>query len=77
MAYRAMMGGTWGHNLGLDWGAPWIESASSTVIQLGMCFAIERRIEAPDIGGANYENNVIVTDTNAEIVTPAPDSYGE
>jgi Xaa-Pro aminopeptidase len=74
---REMMGGTWGHSLGLDWGAPWIESASSTVIQPGMCFAIERRIEAPGIGGANYENDVIVTDAGPEIVTPAPDSYGE
>ena len=74
---RAMMGGTWGHNLGLDWGAPWIESASSIVIQLGMCFAIERRIEAPSIGGANYENDVIVTDDGPGIVTPAHDCYGE
>jgi len=74
---RERMGGTWGHSLGLDWGAPWIESACSTVIQSGMCFAIERRIEAPGIGGANYENDVIVTDAGPEIVTPARDRYGE
>ena len=74
---RAMMGGTWGHSLGLDWGAPWIEASSSTVIRSGMCFAIERRIEAPGIGGANYENDVIVTDAGPEIVTLAPDRYGE
>jgi Xaa-Pro dipeptidase len=74
---QTTMGGTWGHSLGLDWGAPWIESASSTVIRSGMCFAIERRIEAPDIGGANYENDVIVTAAEPEIVTPAPDRYGE
>jgi Xaa-Pro aminopeptidase len=73
----AMMGDTWGHSLGLDWGAPWIESTSSTVIRPGMCFAIERRIEAPGIGGANYENNVIVTNAGPEIVTPASDRYGE
>ena len=71
------MGGTWGHSLGLDWGSPWIESSSSTVIRSGMCFAIERRIEAPGIGGANYENDVIVTDAGPEIITPAPDRYGE
>ena len=74
---RTMMGGTWGHSLGLDWGAPWIETNSSTVIRSGMCFAIERRIEAPGLGGANYENDVIVTDAGPEIVTPAPDRYGE
>jgi Xaa-Pro aminopeptidase len=72
-----MMGGTWGHSLGLDWGPPWIESTSSSVIRSGMCFAIERRIEAPRFGGANYENDVIVTDAGPEIVTPAPDRYGE
>ena len=71
------MGGTWGHSLGLDWGRPWIESASSTVLEPGMCFAIELRIEAPGLGGANYENNVIVTDSGPEVVTLAPDRYGE
>jgi Xaa-Pro dipeptidase len=74
---REMMGGTWGHSLGLDWGAPWIESASSTVIRSGMCFAIEQRIEASGIGGANYENDVIVTNAGPEIVTPAPDRCSE
>jgi Xaa-Pro aminopeptidase len=74
---RTVRGGTWGHSLGLDWGSPWIESSSSTVIRSGMCFAIERRIEAPGIGGANYENNVIITGAGPEVVTPAPDRYGE
>jgi Xaa-Pro dipeptidase len=74
---RTMMGGTWGHSLGLDWGAPWIESTSSTVIRSGMCFAIERRIEAPGLGGANYENDVIVTGAGPEIITLASDRYGE
>ena len=70
------MGDAWGHSLGLDWGRPWIESRSPTVIEPGMCFAIERRVEAPGVGGANYENNVIVTDAGPEVVTPAPDDYG-
>jgi len=69
---REMMGGTWGHSLGLDWGAPWIESACSTVIRPGMCFAIERRIEAPGIGGANYENDVIVTAAGPRSSPPPP-----
>ena len=42
-----------------------------------MCFAIERRIEAPGIGGANYENNVIVNDDGPEIITSSRDRYGE
>jgi Xaa-Pro aminopeptidase len=74
---RTAISSSWGHSLGLDWGSPWIESTSSTVIRPDTCFAIERRIEAPGIGGANYENDVIVTDDGPEIVTPAPDRYGE
>jgi Xaa-Pro aminopeptidase len=72
---RATMGGTWGHGLGLDWGSPWIETASTVEIREGMCFAIERRIEAPGLGGANYENNVIIGETGPEVVTLAPDHY--
>jgi Xaa-Pro dipeptidase len=74
---QSTMGDTWGHSLGLDWGSPWIESTSSILIRPGMCFAIERRIEAPGIGGANYENDVIVTDAGPEVITLAPERYGE
>jgi Xaa-Pro aminopeptidase len=42
-----------------------------------MYFALERRIEAPGLGGANYENNIVVTEANPEVVTPAADRYGE
>ncbi len=74
-AARATMGGAWGHALGLDWGPPWIERQSDVAIRSGMYVAIERRIEAPGLGGANYENNVLITDSGPEIFTPAPDEY--
>jgi ectoine hydrolase len=72
---RATMGGAWGHALGLDWGPPWIERASTVVIRPGMYLAIERRVEAPGIGGANYENNVLITEGGPEVFTPAPDDF--
>ncbi|HEX2282131.1 MAG TPA: Xaa-Pro peptidase family protein [Thermomicrobiales bacterium] len=72
---HATMDGAWGHSIGLDWGAPWITCDSTVVVRPGMCFAIERRIEAPGIGGANYEDNVIVTEDGPEVVTPAPDRF--
>lgn len=74
---RHTMGGAWGHSLGLDWGPPWIMADSTVEVRPGMYFAVERRIEAPGRGGANYENNIVVTETGPEIVTPAADRYGQ
>ncbi len=74
---RHTMGGAWGHGLGLDWGPPWIVPDSTVEVRAGMYFAVERRIEAPGLGGANYENNIIVNETGPEVVTPAADEYGE
>jgi Xaa-Pro aminopeptidase len=73
---RHTMGGAWGHSLGLDWGPPWIVPDSTVEIRPGMYFAVERRIEAPGVGGANYENNIVVTEAGPEVVTPAADRYG-
>ena len=69
------MSGAWGHALGLDWGPPWITRDSILEIRPGMYFALERRIEAPGLGGANYENNILVTEEGPEVVTPAIDEY--
>jgi Xaa-Pro aminopeptidase len=72
---RHTMGGAWGHALGLDWGPPWITPDSKFEIRPGMYFAVERRIEAPGLGGANYENNILITEEGPEVVTPAVDDY--
>ena len=74
---RHTVGGALGHSFGLDWGPPWIVADSTVEVRSGMYFAVERRIEAPGLGGANYENNIVVTETGPEIVTPAADRYGE
>jgi Xaa-Pro dipeptidase len=63
--------GSWGHGLGLAFERPWIEERATATVRAGMCLAVERRIEAPGLGGANYEQNVLVTDTGPEILTPA------
>ena len=56
---RSTMGGTWGHGLGLAFEPPWIVPTPDVVVEEGMCFAVERRIEAPNaapgLGGAQYE----------------------
>jgi Xaa-Pro aminopeptidase len=40
-----------------------------------MCLAVERRIEAPGLGGARYEDDVLVVEGGAELLTPAEECY--
>jgi Xaa-Pro aminopeptidase len=63
--------GSWGHGLGLAFERPWIEAGATMTIAPGMCLAVERRIEAPGVGGANYEENVIVTADAGAVITAA------
>jgi Xaa-Pro aminopeptidase len=69
------LGGAWGHGLGLGFEPPWIDVGSEVVVEEGMCFAVERRIETPGIGGAQYEDNVLVGSADPELLTPAPADY--
>ena len=75
------MSDAWGHGLGLGFEPPWISIESDVVVEPGMCFAVERRIEAPhappDARGAQYEEDVLVTEYGVDLLTPAPSRYGE
>jgi Xaa-Pro aminopeptidase len=68
--------GSWGHSLGLNWEAPYIDADSDVVIEPGMCLAVEKRVAVPGVGGANYEDDVLVTSDGCEILTPARTDYG-
>lgn len=63
--------GSWGHSLGLNWEAPYIDAASDVVIKPGMCLAVEKRVAVPGVGGATYEDDVLVTPAGHEVITPA------
>lgn len=67
--------GSWGHSLGLNWEAPYIDSDSDLVIEPGMCLAVEKRVALPGVGGATYEDDVLVTANGCEILTPARSDY--
>jgi Xaa-Pro aminopeptidase len=69
------MGGAWGHGLGLSFEPPWIHADSEQTAEPGMCLAVERRIEAPGLGGAQYEDDVLVVEGGAELLTPAEERY--
>ena len=66
---RNLLGGAWGHGLGLAFEEPWIDVTSEQLVQPGMSFALERRISAPGIGGANYEDMILITDSGPEVIS--------
>jgi Xaa-Pro aminopeptidase len=63
-----------GHGLGLGFEDPWVTPDNDTLIQAGMCIAIERFIEG-DLVCAAFEHDVIVTDGPPEILSVAPDRF--
>jgi Xaa-Pro aminopeptidase len=68
--------GSWGHSVSLAFDPPFIDADSDVVIEEGMCLAIEKRVAVPGLGGATYEDNVIVTERGSEVITPARRGYG-
>lgn len=62
-----------GHGIGLDvHEAPYASSRSEEVLATGMTLTIEPGIYVPGFGGVRIEDTVIVTDGEAEIITPLP-----
>jgi Xaa-Pro aminopeptidase len=68
-----VMGGFWGHGLGLGFEPPWIGNQSREIIEEGWCLAIERRAAVPGLGGAQHEDDLIVTAGGAELLTATGD----
>jgi Xaa-Pro aminopeptidase len=64
-----LMGGFWGHGLGLAFEPPWIGTESPELVQEGWCLAVERRAWVPGVGGAQYEDDVLVGPGGPELLT--------
>jgi ectoine hydrolase len=64
-----LMGGFGGHGLGLGFEAPWIGPESREVVEPGWCLAVERRAAVPGLGGAQYEDDVLIGPDGAELLT--------
>jgi Xaa-Pro aminopeptidase len=64
-----VMGGFWGHGLGLGFEPPWIGPDSTEVAEAGWCLAIERRAAVAGLGGAQYEDDVLIGPDGAEPLT--------
>lgn len=66
----------WGHSTSLCWEEPWVTAGSDIVLEPGMCFCIEKRQPVPGVGGANFEETILVTADGYELLTTAPRSFG-
>jgi Xaa-Pro aminopeptidase len=65
----------YGHGLGLFFEKPYISTVLGTetaVFAAGMVMGVEAFLSTPGVGSAGFEQNVIVTDAGAELITPAP-----
>jgi Xaa-Pro aminopeptidase len=63
-----------GHALGLGIDGPWIVDDEETVIEPNMTIAVEALVSKTGVGASNFEEDVLVTETGAEILTASCDS---
>jgi Xaa-Pro aminopeptidase len=61
-----------GHGLGASTEEPWLSPGDPTVIEEGMVLAVEKTVGIPGLGGASWEENLLVTATGAEVLTYDP-----
>jgi Xaa-Pro dipeptidase len=60
-----------GHSFGVGLEPPWVIEDEPTVVAENMCLAIETLLGRPDVGGAGFEQDVIVTADGCEVITAA------
>jgi Xaa-Pro aminopeptidase len=61
-----------GHALGTTTETPWLMPGDPTVIEEGMYLAVEKTVGVPGVGGASWEENLLVAATGAEVLTRDP-----
>lgn len=62
-----------GHGIGLQFHEPpTLHPASKDVLEAGMTCAVEPAIYLPGFGGVRLEENIVITETGAERITPYP-----
>jgi Xaa-Pro dipeptidase len=61
-----------GHCIGLGGSeAPFITNGATALVEENMVIAVETLLSVPDVGGAGFEQDVIVTRTGCEVITEA------
>jgi Xaa-Pro aminopeptidase len=60
-----------GHGLGLGWEWPYIQPGVTVELEPSMYLALEVQLAHPDVGGAMFEHDVLVTAHGSEVLTTA------
>jgi Xaa-Pro aminopeptidase len=60
---------SFGHALGLELEPPYIEAGEPTIVVPGVVLSIETILGTPEVGGATFEDTVLVTETGCEALT--------
>jgi Xaa-Pro aminopeptidase len=64
-----------GHGLGLGWEWPWLLPTEERELQAGMCLAVEAMPTRAGIGSTYFEQDVIVIEDGAELLSKAPKRF--
>ena len=59
----------WGHGIGMTWERPWFIEEEMIVIGVDNYLAIEKGLYQPGWGTVTFEQNILVTEDSAEILT--------
>ena len=58
-----------GHGFGVGLENPWIIDGEQTIVEENMCLAIEALLGRPGVGGAGFEEDIIVTADGCDVIT--------
>jgi Xaa-Pro aminopeptidase len=64
-----------GHSIGMFWEGPWLLEDEEAVVPTNSCYGIECMAGRPELGGAKFEQDVIVTDEGVEVITQTPKTF--
>jgi Xaa-Pro aminopeptidase len=69
LASQQLVFPSFGHSIGLMWEGPWILPENPAPVEANMCLAVEGAVARDGVGGATFEQNVIVTDEGVELLS--------
>jgi Xaa-Pro aminopeptidase len=69
--FAGLFPASFGHGIGLYVDAPYIAENEDVELKEDMAIALEAYLTTPGLGGANFEDNILVTASGAEVLSSA------